>query len=278
MKVALAAVSCLLAPTLWAAPPTDLTTDSICRDRLTARWTNAAGVVSNALEVIKVFPNAFEADYATNYTFSAFTNMHEKVANSDMIADELPTAEPGFSGQVVYAAANSVGVLQIGSTGNKGWLEFEGLDSYAGLTLVIRAQSLGRVREAEMPIEWSLDKQGQTNGQTTIPVASSMDYHEVALTNVANGARLVFHSFQKGDPRVLIDSIGFVRSYALPYSQTNAVHAAAFPARDSYRVRGLEPLTRYCWRVRGDAADDWSEYVTCETTNAAPPPLTVRVR
>lgn len=278
MKVALATVSCLLAPTLWAAPPTDLTTDSICRDRLTARWTNAAGVVSNALEVIKVFPNAFEADYATNYTFSAFTNTREKVANSNMIADELPTAEPGFSGQVVYAAANSVGVLQIGSTGNKGCLTFEGLASYEGLTLLVNAQryvksGVGRI----MPIDWVVGD--VTNALGTIKLGDQMEIHCFPLDEVEDNARILFHSSTNNvDGRVLIDSIGFVRSYTLPYTQTNAVHAAAFPARDSYRVRGLEPLTRYCWRVRGDAADDWSEYVTCETTNAAPPPLTIRIR
>ena len=276
MKVVLAAVFCLLASALWAAPPTDLRTDSICRDRFTARWTNAAGVVSNALEVVTVFPDSFEADYATNYTFSAFTNMNSTAVIN--VTNRLAVCEPGFSGMMVYAAANSVGVLQIGSTEKKGWLEFEGLDSYTGLTLVIRAQTLGRVLPVEMPIEWSLDKQSQTIGMTTILVASSMDYYEVALTNVANGARLVFRSIQKGDPRVLVDSISFVHTYTLPYSQTNAVHAAVFPARDSYRVRGLEPLTRYLWRVRGDAANDWSKYVTCETTDVAPPPLTVRVR
>lgn len=219
MKVALAAVSCLLAPTLWAAPPTDLTTDSICRDRLTARWTNAAGVVSNALEVIKVFPNAFEADYATNYTFDAISNSGNR-ARILSEADFLESA-PDFCGERVYAAAESVGLLQLGAGKETGRLEFKGLDSYDGLSLVIYMQSTGRVQKAEMPIEWSLDKQSQTNGMTTIAVASSMDCYEVALTNVANGARLVFHSFPKGDPRVLIDSIGFAYDATFPPSPTD---------------------------------------------------------
>ena len=276
MKVALAAVSCLLAPTLWAAPPTDLTTDSICRDRLTARWTNAAGVVSNVLEVAQVFPNSFEADYATNYTFSAFTNMN--ITTVINVTNRLAVVEPGFSGKMVYAAANSVGVLQIGSTGNKGCLTFEGLASYEGLTLLVTAQryvksGVGRI----MPIDWVVGD--VTNALGTIKLGDQMEIHCFPLDEVEDNARILFHSSTNNvDGRVLIDSIGFVRSYTLPYSQTNVVHAAAFPARDSYRVRGLEPLTRYCWRVRGDAADDWSEYATCETTNAAPPPLTVRVR
>lgn len=276
MKVALATVSCLLAPALWSAPPTDLTTDSICRDRLTARWTNAAGVVSNALEVIKVFPNAFEADYATNYTFSAFTNMNSTAVIN--VTNRLAVCEPGFSGKMVYAAANSVGVLQIGSTEKKGCLTFEGLASYEGLTLLVNAQryvksGVGRI----MPIDWVVGD--VTNALGTIKLGDQMEIHCFPLDEVEDNARILFHSSTNNvDGRVLIDSIGFVRTYTLPYSQTNVVHAAAFPARDAYRVRGLEPLTRYCWRVRGDAADDWSEYVTCETTNAAPPPLTVRVR
>ena len=276
MKVALAAVSCLLAPTLWAAPPTDLTTDSICRDRLTARWTNAAGVVSNALEVIKVFPNAFEADYATNYTFSAFTNLTSSV-NYNSVTNKLASGEPGFSGQMVYAAANSAGVLQIGSTDNGGCLAFAGLGSYKGLSLVCIAQSYPNPSENHsMLVSWVSG--GTTNKLDRVPITDEMAPYVFSLKGVSKGAQILVQSPVKKNGRVLIDSIGFVRTYTLPYTQTNAVHAAAFPARDSYRVRGLEPLTRYCWRVRGDAADDWSEYVTCETTNAAPPPLTIRVR
>ena len=196
MKVALAAVFCLLASALWAAPPTDLTTDSIYRDWSAERWT-----------------------YVTNYTFDAISNSGSR-AKILSEADFLEKA-PDFCGEKVYAAADSVGVLQLGVGKQAGCLEFKGLDSYDRLSLVIHMQSTGRVEKAEMPIEWSLDKQSQTNGMTTISVASSMDYYEVALTNVANGARLIFHSFQKGDPRVLIDSIGFVRDATDPSSPTN---------------------------------------------------------
>ena len=275
MKVALAAVSCLLAPALWSAPPTDLTTDSICRDRLTARWTNAAGVVSNALEVIKVFPNAFEADYATNYTFDAISHSgsRAKILSEDDFAEKAP----GFCGEKVYAAANSVGVLQIGSTDNGGCLAFAGLGSYKGLSLVCIAQSYPLASENHsMLVSWVSG--GTTNQFGRVPITDEMAPYVFPLAGVSKGAQILVQSPVKNNGRVLIDSIGFVRSYTLPYSQTNVVHAAAFPARDAYCVRGLEPLTRYCWRVRGDAADDWSEYATCETTNAAPPPLTVRVR
>ena len=279
MKVALAAVSCLLAPTLWAAPPTDLTTDSICRDRLTARWTNAAGVVSNALEVIKVFPNAFEADYATNYTFDAISNSGKTVVA--LTRDDFDVLEPGFGGETIRVGTNITGKIQIGvssGTNKTGCLEFAGRPSYENLTLVVYAQKMASNNPcSEMLIEFVTGE--QTNELAKIAITNTMEHYEIPLNVVAGGSRLLFHSSSyKSDPRVLIDSIGFVRSYTLPYTQTNAVHAAAFPARDAYRVRGLEPLTRYCWRVRGDAADDWSEYATCETTNAAPPPLTVRVR
>ena len=275
MKVALATVSCLLAPALWSAPPTDLTTDSICRDRLTARWTNAAGVVSNALEVIKVFPNAFEADYATNYTFDAISHSgsRAKILSEDDFAEKAPS----FCGEKVYAAANSVGVLQIGSPDNGGCLAFSGLGSYKGLSLVCIAQSYPHAGENHsMLVSWVSG--GTTNQFGRVPITDEMAPYVFPLKGVSKGAQILVQSPVKNNGRVLIDSIGFVRSYTLPYSQTNVVHAAAFPARDAYRVRGLEPLTRYCWRVRGDATDDWSEYVTCETTNAAPPPLTIRVR
>ena len=191
MKVALAAVSCLLASALWAAPPTDLTTDSICRDRSAERWS-----------------------YSTNYTFDAISNSGSR-AQILSEADFLESA-PDFCGERVYAAAESTGVLQVGASKEAGRLEFKGLDSYDGLSLVIYMQSTGRVWTAEMPIEWSLDKQSRTNGMTTVAVASSMACYEVALTNVADGARLIFHSFPQGDPRVLIDSIGFVRDAAFP--------------------------------------------------------------
>ena len=198
MKVALATVSCLLAPTLWAAPPTDLTTDSICRDWSAERWT-----------------------YVTNYTFDAFTNTHGKVASSDMIADELPTAEPGFSGSMIYKAANSVGVLQIGSGSAKGCLTFEGFASYDGLTLLVTAQRYVQDKVGDkMPIDWVVGDVTNTLG--TITLGDQMDIYDFPLDGVADGARILFHSStNKPDGRVLIDSIGFAYDATFPPSPTN---------------------------------------------------------
>ena len=209
MKVALAAVSCLLAPTLWAAPPTDLTTDSICRDRLTARWTNAAGVVSNALEVIEVFPNAFEADYATNYTFDAISNSGK--SPRELTDEEIVRAEPGFSVQKVYAATNSVGLLQIGTAKEPGCLAFEGLSSYKGLSLVCIAQSYPNPSENHsMLVSWVSG--GTTNKLDRVPITDEMAPYVFSLEGVENGAQILVQSPVKTSARVLIDSIGFVRT------------------------------------------------------------------
>ena len=270
----------LLAAGLWAlgalaSVPTDLASQSIFRDRFTARWTNAAGVVSNVLEVAQVFPDSFVADYATNYTFDAISHSgsRAKILSEDDFAEKAPD----FCGEKVYAAANSVGVLQIGSTDNGGCLAFAGLGSYQGLSLVCMAQSYPLASENHsMLVSWVSG--GMTNKLDRVPITDEMAPYVFSLEGVEDGAQILVQSPVKTSARVLVDSIGFARSYALPYSQTTTVHTAAFPARAAYRVRGLEPLTRYLWRVRGDAAADWSDYVICETTDVASPPFTVRIR
>ncbi len=286
MKTVLFLGAGLCAGGLFAAVPTDLTADAVFRDRFTARWTNVGAVASNALEVVKVFPRELEADFVTNYTFDAFTNTHAQVnGQSDSVTNQLATAEPGFQGSMVYKAANSIGVLQIGSGSAEGCLEFAGLPSYDGLTLLLQAQRYVNKSVSagnKMPIDWVVGD--TTNTLKTITLGDQMKIYSLPIDTVEDGARLLFHSStNKNDGRVLIDSIGFARDYTLPYSRTNAVASAVFPARGVHRVRGLEPQTRYLWRVGGWTADaaflGFSAYAAVETTDAAAPaPFTILIR
>lgn len=269
---------------LFAAVPTDLTADAVFRDRFTARWTNVGAVASNALEVVAVFPRELEADFVTNYTFDAVSN--DKKSVIPLTREDFDRLEPGFGGEKIRVAANDTGHVQIGvSSGNskEGCLEFDGLPSYEGLSLVLSARKMASNNsEAGMPIEYVTA--GETNLLMTLSITNTMEHYAIPLDVVAGGARLLFHSSSyKSDPRVLIDSIGFARDYTLPYSRTNAVASAVFPARGVHRVRGLEPQTRYLWRVGGWTAAaeflGFSAYAAVETTDAAAPaPFTILIR
>ncbi len=266
---------------LFAAVPTDLTADAVFRDRFTARWTNVGAVASNALEVVKVFPRELEADFVTNYTFDAISNAGGNVVQ--LTADEWASLAPDFSGDNIRKLPHSTGTVQIGLSKGDGCLEFAGLSSYAGLTLLFQAQRyVSKSVGDAMPIDWVVGD--STNTLETITLGDQMKIYSLPLDTVEDGARILFHSStNKTDGRVLIDAIGFARDYTLPYSRTNAVASAVFPARGVYRVRNLEPQTRYLWRVGGWTADaaflGFSAYAAVETTDAAAPrPLAILIR
>lgn len=265
---------------LFAAVPTDLTADAVFRDRFTARWTNVGAVASNALEVVKVFPRELEADFVTNYTFDAVSNAGERP--KDLSGEKIGALASGFSGTKVYAATNSVGILQIGTVDGAGCLEFEGLASYEGLSLVCMAQSyLYASENHKLLVSWVKDD--VTNQLAKVAITDDMAPYAFSLAPVADGAQILVQSPVKKNGRVLIDSIGFARDYTLPYSRTNAVASAVFPARGVHRVRGLEPQTRYLWRVGGWTADaaflGFSAYTAVETTDAAAPaPFAILIR
>jgi len=280
MKTVLFLGAGLYAGGLFAAVPTDLTADAVFRDRFTARWTNVGAAVSNALEVVKVFPRELEADFVTNYTFDAVSNAGKTVKE---LGDEtLAAAVPGFHGTKVYAATNSVGILQIGIGDAAGCLEFEGLASYEGLSLVCMAQSYLHANENhKLLVSWVKDD--VTNQLAKVAITDDMAPYAFSLSGVDGGAQILVQSPVKKNGRVLIDSIGFARDYTLPYSRTNAVASVVFPARGVYRVRDLEPQTRYLWRVGGWTADaaflGFSAYAAVETTDAAAPrPLAILIR
>ena len=284
MKIVVHLCAGLWAGVLFAADPaapTELTADAVYRDRFTARWTNAAATVSNKLEVIKVFPRELEANFVTNYTFDAISNSGGSVAQ--LTAEEWASLAPDFSGDNIRKIPHSTGMVQIGLSDKAGCLEFAGLPSYEGLSLIISAQKMADTKkETGMLIEFATA--GVTNRLTTLSITNTMEHYVVPLNDLAGGARLLFHSTTQSDPRVLIDSIGFATAYTLPYSQTNEVASAVFPARSRYRVRDLEPQTRYLWRVGGWTADaaflGFSAYATVETTDDAAPvaPLVIRLR
>ena len=179
-----------MAPTLWAAPPTALTTDSICRDRSAERWS-----------------------YSTNYTFDAISNSGK--SPRELTDEEIVRAEPGFSVQKVYAATNSVGLLQIGTAKEPGCLAFEGLSSYKGLSLVCIAQSYPLASENHsMLVSWVSG--GTTNQFGRVPITDEMAPYVFSLAGVSKGAQILVQSPVKNNGRVLIDSIGFVRDAAFP--------------------------------------------------------------
>lgn len=283
MKTVLFLGAGLCAGGLFAAVPTDLTADAVFRDRFTARWTNVGAAVSNALEVVAVFPRELEADFVTNYTFDAISNAGGNVVQ--LTADEWASLAPDFSGDNIRKLPHSTGTVQIGLNKSDGCLEFAGLSSYTGLTLLFQAQRYVNKSVSagnKMPIDWVVGD--TTNTLTTITLGDQMKIYSLPLDTVEDGARLLFHSStNKTDGRVLIDSVGFARDYTLPYSRTNAVASAVFPARGVHRVRDLEPQTRYLWRVGGWTADaaflGFSAYAAVETTDvAAPAPFTILIR
>ena len=252
-------VSSLRVITAGEPAPASLAVVGVRSDRFTAVWESPSGAVSNEVVVTREVHVPFSADFAVNYDFEKFSNVSTKTE----LTDKFIGLYPDFDGERLYAPTNSSGVVRIGAADYRGELVFKGYSSYAGLSLVVRAQK-GEKAKHHAPVVWIAD--GVTNSIGKIEATNEMQYFILPLNDVPGGEALHIFScvgdFQtKTDTQLFVDSVGLATRAVPEHDEEQAV-ARAFASGGRLTIGSLERGTTYRWRVRsflGDgSATAWS--------------------
>ena len=267
-------------------PPTGLRASDIRATRFRLSWTNPAGASSNRVDVSSVARRKASGETIEEYDFLAFTNTSVN-AQDRLDDDRLLMGYPAFSGEKIYMAGLSTGVVQISSREDRGYLVYDRSRLAADdLTLVVSAKK----HSSDTSGTWGLSVAQLDDGGTTNCLALlDLNYEfpsspfTVPLPDCETpGPLLLFPSDSaKGNRRILIDHLAFVQGYSPEAVETNVVKTAFVADSTTYSVRGLCPRTEYVARITAFDAEgnesDSSEPLLVSTASAELP-FTVRIR
>jgi hypothetical protein len=187
------------------------------------------------------------------YDFLAFTNTNVN-AQSRLDEDNLLMDYPAFSGEKIYMAGLSTGVVQISSREDRGCLVYDRSRLAADdLTLVVSAKK----HSSDTSGTWGLsvaqlDDGGTTNSLAVLDLDCEFPSSPFAVPLPdceTPGPLLLFPSDSaKGNRRILIDDIAFVHDYSPEVVETNVVKTV-FTTCETTTVRGLKPNSEYIAQV-----------------------------
>ena len=266
--------------------PTNLQADNIRGTRFRLSWTNPAGASSNRVDVSSVARRKASGETIEEYDFLAFTNTSVN-AQGRLDDDRLLMGYPAFSGEKIYMAGLSTGVVQISSREDRGYLVYDRSRLAADdLTLVVSAKK----HSSDTSGTWGLSVAQLDDGGTTNSLALlDLDYEfpsspfTVPLPNCGTPCRLLLlpSDSAKGNRRILIDHLAFVQGYSPEAVETNVVKTAFVTDSTTYSVRGLCPRTEYVARITAFDADG-NESSPSEplavTTNGDAIPFSIRIQ
>ena len=153
---------------------------------------------------------------------------------------------PSFSGTNVYAAAESVGVVQVSSPKAQGSLVYSGRGVEGDATLLITAKKHpSDVSTAVwgLAVDWTDGV--ETNALGSVNLGADYEEFALPLEGVGEGGFILIHPSDatKTGRRILIDRVLFVSGYLPAYSEIvplEPVYLVAPPGQTSRRMRNLE--------------------------------------
>ena len=266
-------------------PPTGLRASDIRATRFRLSWTNPAGASSNRVYVSSVARRKASGETIEEYDFLAFTNTNVN-AQDRLDGDNLLMDYPAFSGEKIYMAGLSTGVVQISSREDRGFLAYDMSHLAADdLTLVVSA----RKHSSDTSGTWGLSVAQLGDGGTTNSLAVlDLDYEfpnspfAVPLPDSETPGPLLFFPSDsaKGNRRILIDSLAFVHGYSPAHVETNFVKSAGARGGTA-TIQGLVPNTDYLVTVSAfdiDGNESSPSEPLAVTTNGDAIPFSIRIQ
>ena len=234
-------------------PPTGLRASDIKATRCRLSWTNPAGTSSNRVDVSSIARRKASGETIEEYDFLAFTNTNVN-AQSRLDEDNLLMDYPAFSGEKIYMAGLSTGVVQISSREDRGCLVYDRSRLAAdNLTLVVSAKK----HSSDTSGTWGLsvaqlDDGGTTNSLAVLDLDCEFPSSPFAVPlpdcETPGPLLLLPSDSAKGNRRILIDDIAFVHDYSPEVVETNVVKTV-FTTCEMTTVRGLKPNSEYIAQV-----------------------------
>ena len=246
--------------------PADLQADDIKKTRCDLSWMNPENAVSNKIEVSRVIMQEECGTMLDEYDFITFTNTATSARDCYNKNSLQMDVYSSFSGTNIYAAGNSTGVVQISSRENRGYLKYNlstiraALDEADSISLLVSAQRHSSDTSGTFGLKITV-VDADDNSMSCITNNLAYEFPEkpvvVPLQEASSGTAVIFEPSDttKGNRRILIEYLAFVRDYSPASVSTNLVKTAFAAGTTTYSVKGLVPSTEYIARATAFDAD-----------------------
>jgi hypothetical protein len=268
-----------------------LQTNDVKGTRCNLSWANPENAVSNKIEVSKIERKEVYGTTLDEYDFMALTNKNTN-ASPCLDKDNLQMDYyPAFSGTNIYAAGNSTGVVQISSRENRGSLKYDlsaikaTLDESADISLLVSAKRHSSDTSGTYGLRVTV-VDANDNSISCITNNLAYEFPEgpvvVPLQEASSGTAVILEPSDtaKGNRRILIDYLAFIRDYSPASVSTNYVKTV-FASGTTATIRGLSPYSSYIASITAFDADgnesELSEPISF-MTNGAELPLVIRLQ
>lgn len=212
-------------------------TSQFC-DGFKVAWTNDVPAGSAVLELCTIRHIPASSTELADWSFASVSNSQGRLDHS--IADTFSLLWPGLECELASAVENTNGLIQVGTTGNRGILRI--VDIPSGVDDV---SFTARIRRDSKKLNiCSIGYDGNTNS-----------FHQVVLTDelkeylapATNAAQLVFYTNNKDFPPQFAE-IRLISGYTGAFVSTNMISRVNAGQRTSWLFHHLTPGD-YIWRI-----------------------------
>lgn len=207
-------------------PPENLEATRVGGRQITIKWQNPEVVKGNKISVYRSTWNEESFETVSSYNFNDFSNDGATNEKTDDFIDKYPD----FAGStLIYLPTNSVGQIQISKSNEKGVLKHKGFENYNSLCVDMTVRKYFTSKETEenggtvikenedddtMTIGYEYPE-GTTNDYTTVNLEKNFKREIIPLNGFPANTPILFNaSGNKGNHRVIIDEINFIKNYS----------------------------------------------------------------
>ena len=210
-------------------PPENLEATRVGGRQITVKWQNPENAVEYKVGVYKSSWREESFETICSYDFNA-ERFQNKGNNDEITATLLIESYPDFAGStLIYLPTNSVGQIQISKSNEKGVLKHKGFENYNSLCVDMTVRKYFTSKETEenggtvikenedddtMTIGYEYPE-GTTNDFATVKLEKDFKREIIPLMGFPANTPILFNATgNKGNHRVIIDEINFVKNYS----------------------------------------------------------------
>lgn len=244
-------------------PPENLEATRVGGRQITVKWQNPENAVEYKVGVYKSLWREESFETICSYDFNA-ERFQNKGNNDEITANLLIESYPDFAGStLIYLPTNSVGQIQISKSNEKGVLKHKGFENYNSLCVDMTVRKYFTSKETEenggtvikenedddtMTIGYEYPE-GTTNVYETVNLEKEFKREIIPLNGFPVNTPILFNATgNKGNHRVIIDEINFIKNYS-PAGELQEEIQERITDEQKIKLSNLERNTDYVIKV-----------------------------
>jgi hypothetical protein len=244
------------------AIPVDLAAKEIGNNSFVATWAVDENVDYFLVDCWWLLPSPWTGNVVWREGFDGISNegsSAKKLTDEDFSRFD----HGGWSGEWIYAAPGSSGIVQIGKASDEiGYLRSPALPAMQNVELVVRASAYEWQPNLNMDI--FCVRSAQTNNIATFELDKSFEDYHCLIPEIKEGDCLLFRSFTTGSQRkVLVDDIALISGFTEGLAMTNYVFSSKrveYSPSPSLLIENLSENMQYDFSVRAVSSGNISEF------------------